>query len=49
MDIFIQIKRLVISRRVLFTEKAEIEMAIDMLTPEMVYEALLNATAIFKV
>ena len=49
MDIFIQIKRLVISRRVLFTEKADLEMARDSLTPEMVYEAILNAPAIFKV
>ena len=49
MDVFIQIKRLVISRQVLFTEKAEIEMARDSLTPEMVYEAILNAPAIFKV
>jgi hypothetical protein len=49
MDIFIRIKRLVISRRVLFTEKAELEMAIDALTPELVFEAILNAPAIFKV
>jgi len=49
MDIFIRIKRLVISRRVLFTEKAELEMARDALTPELVYEAILNAPAIFKV
>ena len=49
MDIFVRIKRLVVSRRVLFTEKAEIEMARDALTPELVYEAILNAPAIFKV
>lgn len=49
MDIFIRIKRLVISRRVLFTEKADWEMARDSLTPELVYEAILNAPAIFKV
>ncbi len=49
MDILIRIKRLVISRRVLFTEKADQEMAADSLTPEMVYEAILNAPAIFKV
>jgi hypothetical protein len=49
MDIFIRIKRLVISRHVLFTEKADVEMARDSLTPEMVYEAILNAPAIFKV
>ena len=34
MDILVRIKRLVVSRRVLFTEKAEIEMARDALTPE---------------
>ncbi len=49
MDALVTIKRLVISRRVLFTEKAEIEMAQDVLTPELVYEAILNAPAIFKV
>ena len=46
MDVFIRIKRLVIARRVLFTEKAE--MAKDMLTPELVYESILNAPSIFK-
>ena len=49
MDVLVRIKRLVISRRVLFTEKAELEMAIDSLVPELVYEAILNAPAIFKV
>ena len=49
MDILVRIKRLVVSRQVLFTEKAEIEMATDALTPELVYEAILNAPAIFKV
>jgi hypothetical protein len=49
MDILVRIKRLVVSRRVLFTEKAEIEMARDALTPELVYEAILNAPAIYKV
>jgi len=49
MDIIVRIKRLVVSRHVLFTEKAEIEMAMDALTPELVYEAILNAPAIFKV
>ena len=48
MDIFIRIKRLVIARRVLFTEKAETEMARDGLSPELVYESILNAPAIFK-
>ncbi len=49
MDVLVRIKRLVVSRRVLFTEKAEIEMARDALTPELVYEAIVNAPAIFKV
>lgn len=49
MDIFVRIKRLVISRQVIFTEKAEIEISRDALTPELVYEAILNAPAIFKV
>jgi hypothetical protein len=49
MEVLIQIKRLVISRRVLFTEKAEIELERDALTPELVYEAILNAPAIFKI
>ena len=49
MEIIIRIKRLVIARRVLFTEKAEIEMVKDSLTPELVYESILNAPAIFKV
>ena len=48
MDVLARIKRLVIARRVLFTEKAESEMAADALTPELVYEAILNAPAIFK-
>jgi hypothetical protein len=49
MDIFIRIKRLIVSRRVVFTEKAETEMAADDLTPELVYESILNAPAVFKV
>jgi hypothetical protein len=49
MDILARIKRLVVSRRVLFTEKAEIEMVRDALTAELVYEAILNAPAVFKV
>jgi len=48
MDVFVRIKRLVIARSVLFTEKAESEMASDALTPELVYESILNAPAIFK-
>jgi hypothetical protein len=49
MDVLVRIKRLIVCRRVLFTEKAEIEMLRDALTPELVYEAILNAPAIFKV
>ncbi len=48
MDVFIKIKRLVIARKVIFTEKAEIEMAVDHLTPELIYEAIINAPMIFK-
>ena len=42
------IKRLVIARRVLFTEKAEGELAAESLTAELVYESILNAPSIFK-
>ncbi len=48
MDAFVRIKRLVIARNVLFTEKAEREMAAEFLTPELVYESILNAPSIFK-
>ena len=48
MDTLVRIKRLVIARQVLFTEKAEGEMAAESLTPELVYESILNAPAIFK-
>ena len=49
MDTLVRIKRLVIARNVLFTQKAEGEMAADSLTQELVYESILNAPAIFKV
>jgi hypothetical protein len=49
MDTIIRIKRLVIARHVLFTQKAENEMAAESLTPELIYESILNAPAIFKV
>ena len=49
MDVIVRIKRLVISRNVLFTEKAELEMAEESLTPELVFEAILNAPAIYKI
>jgi hypothetical protein len=48
MELFARIKRLVIARNVLFTLKAECEMAADSLTPELVYESILNAPSIFK-
>ena len=48
MDILVRIKRLVIARKVLFTEKAECEMAAESLTPDLVYESIVNAPSIFK-
>lgn len=48
MDILIRIKRLVIRGRVVFTEKADFERMIDGLSPEMIYEAILNAPAVYK-
>ena len=48
MDILVRIKRLVIARQVLFTQKAEGEMEASSLTPELVYESILNAPSIFK-
>ena len=49
MAALVHTKWLVIARRVLFTEKADDEMAADGLTPELVYESILNAPAVFKV
>jgi len=49
MDALVRIKRLVIARNVLFTQKAEGEMAAESLTPELVYESVLNAPVIFKI
>lgn len=48
MDPLIKIKRLVLARKVLFTEKAEAEMAADHLTRDIVYESIWNAPAINK-
>ena len=48
MDTLARIKRLVVRRNVLFTQKAENEMASELLTPELVYESILNAPVIFK-
>ena len=49
MDVLVRIKRLVIGRHVLFPEKAEGEMANDHLTPELVYESIINAPSVLKV
>jgi hypothetical protein len=38
MDTLVRIKRLVIARHVLFTQKVEIEMAAEALSPEIVME-----------
>ena len=48
MDVLIRIKRLIIARKVVFTEKAKIEMIVDHLTRDLVYEAILNAPVITK-
>jgi hypothetical protein len=48
METLVRIKRLVIARHVLFTEKAEDEMAVEHLTPELVFESIVNAPAINK-
>ena len=48
MDVFVRIKRLVLTQRVIFTEKAESEMHDDGLTQDMVFEAVINAPAITK-
>ena len=49
MDFLSRIKRLVLRRDVVFTLKAQEEMAVDELTKEDVYEAILNAHRIDKV
>jgi hypothetical protein len=49
MEPLIRIKRLIIAHRVLFTQKAEFEMAADSLTLEAIYESILNAPAIYKI
>ncbi len=47
-DILERIKRLVKTGSVTFTRKAEFEMLIDELTPELVCNAIVNARAIDK-
>ena len=49
MDILARIKRLVQAGKVIFTWKAETEMAADGLTRPLVYEAIRNASDIAKV
>lgn len=48
MDVLQTIKRLVLQKRVLFTEKAQDEMQGDDLDEDEVYEAILNAPALAK-
>ncbi len=48
MKILIKIKRLVLARKVIFTEKAVVEMAADHLTREIIYESIWNAPVIYK-
>ena len=48
MDPLIKIKRLVLAGNVLFTEKAETEIAADCLSKNLIYEAIWNAPAITK-
>ena len=48
MDVLVRIKRLIIQRKVIFTEKAELEMQSEQLTPELILESILNAPAINK-
>jgi hypothetical protein len=49
MDVLIRIKRLVISRRIQFTLKAEAERLRDGLSVEDVLESILNANAVQKI
>ena len=48
MDTLARIKRLVLTRNVIFTEKANIEIAAESLTRDLVYESIMNAPSIFK-
>ena len=49
MDVLVRIKRLVLAGQVLFTAKAEAEMVADALTQAQVYEAIVNAPAVYKI
>jgi len=48
MEILTRIKRLVVTKKVIFTNKARAEIEADQLTEDLVYEAILNAPEIFK-
>ena len=48
MEPLVKIKKLIIRRKVLFTEKAEIEIFREQLSHNLVIEAILNAQSIFK-
>lgn len=48
MDVLVEIKRLVLRRRIAFTEKAAEEMARDDLDEDAVCEAILNAPSVTK-
>ncbi len=48
MEVLNKIKRLVIRKRVIFTDKAQAEMKVDDLDEDQVYEAIINAPAITK-
>ncbi len=47
-DILVRIKRAVLAGRIIFTEKAQIEMDVDGLDEMDVIESILNAVAIYK-
>jgi len=49
MDLLSRIKRLAIARRIVFTRKAEDEMALDGLTEDEVIEAIVRAPRVEKV
>ena len=48
METLVKIKRLVLARKVLFTEKAVLEIAADRLSKNLIYEAIWNAPVINK-
>ena len=47
-DILVRIKRAVLSGRYIFTEKAQLELAMDGLDELDIVESILNAVAIYK-